>query len=111
MTALVVWRVRRAPGLATGWFWYLGTLVQVIGLVQVGAQSIADRYTYIPLVGLWIMLCWAVPRYGTARTSVKITLGIIMGIALTVCAVLTRIQVGYWKADGTLFRRALDVRR
>ncbi len=61
ITALVLWQVRRRPCLAVGWFWYLGTLVPVIGLVQVGLQSIADRYTYLPLVGIFIMAAWAPP--------------------------------------------------
>ena len=58
VSAVVVWRLRRQPWLATGWFWYLGTLVPVIGLVQVGSQARADRYTYIPLIGVFICLVW-----------------------------------------------------
>ena len=58
----MIWRARRQPYLVTGWLWYLGTLVPVIGLVQAGAQSMADRYTYIPLVGLFIMVAWCLPH-------------------------------------------------
>ena len=58
VTAAVIWKGRRYPYLITGWFWYLGTLVPVIGLVQVGVQAMADRYTYIPLIGLFIMIAW-----------------------------------------------------
>jgi len=58
VTAAVIWKGRRHPYLITGWFWYLGTLVPVIGLVQVGVQAMADRYTYIPLIGLFIMIAW-----------------------------------------------------
>jgi len=53
--------VKRFPYLATGWLWYIGTLVPVIGIVQVGDQAMADRYTYIPLIGLFIMVAWGVP--------------------------------------------------
>lgn len=58
VSAAVIWKGRRYPYLITGWFWYLGTLVPVIGLVQVGVQAMADRYTYIPLIGLFIMIAW-----------------------------------------------------
>ena len=58
ITVAVLWPLRRRRYLAVGWFWYLGTLVPVIGLVQVGFQSIADRYTYLPLIGIFIMAAW-----------------------------------------------------
>ncbi len=58
LSAGIIWKARRYPYLVTGWFWYLGTLVPVIGLVQVGVQARADRYTYIPLIGLFIMIAW-----------------------------------------------------
>ena len=59
VTALFLWQARRRPYLAVGWFWYLGMLVPVIGLVQVGGQAMADRYTYLPLVGIFVMLAWS----------------------------------------------------
>ena len=62
ITVLILLRLRRSPWLAVGWFWFIGTLVPVIGLVQVGAQSIADRYTYFPLIGIFIMIAWGVPE-------------------------------------------------
>src|SRR5208283_4199742 len=58
VSAAVLWLARRRPYLAVGWFWYVGTLVPVIGLVQVGMQSMADRYTYIPLIGIFISVVW-----------------------------------------------------
>ncbi|HZQ47531.1 MAG TPA: hypothetical protein VFC07_10995, partial [Verrucomicrobiae bacterium] len=61
ISAVVLWRIRAQPYLAVGWFWFLGTLVPVIGLVQVGIQSMADRYTYVPLIGIFIMLAWSIP--------------------------------------------------
>ncbi len=95
--------------LAVGWFWYLGTLVPVIGLVQAGQQSHADRYTYIPLVGLSIMLAWgaadAVERWPAAGNAIA-------GIA-AVCSILyvssTWQQVTYWRNSETLFDHAIDV--
>ena len=110
-TTAVIWRSRREPWLATGWFWYLGTLVPVIGLVQVGSQSMADRYTYLPLIGVFIMLCWSVPGRALERRGLNVAIGIAVVAAVAVCAVLTRIQVGYWRNEETLFRHALDVTR
>ena len=65
ITALVLWNLRRRPYLAVGWFWYLGTLVPVIGLIQVGAQGMADRYTYLPMIGVYIMIVWAWPSWSS----------------------------------------------
>jgi protein O-mannosyl-transferase len=111
MTAAVIGRARREPWFVTGWFWYVGTLVPVIGLVQVGGQSMADRYTYVPLVGLFMMLCWGVPGRAMERQIVKVITCIAAGAVLAVCAALSRVQVGYWKDSETLFRHALDVTR
>ena len=98
------WRVR--PWFATGWFWFLGTLVPVIGLVQVGAQAHADRYTYIPLVGLSIMLAWGVQEFGGLTSNVKAAAAIAGCLA---CMALTSRQASYWENDGTLFQHAVDV--
>jgi protein O-mannosyl-transferase len=111
ITAAVIWRARRAPWLATGWFWYLGMLVPVIGLVQVGAQSMADRYTYVPLVGLFIMLCWSVPCSGIRRPILKTVTSVAAAAVLMVCVVLSMVQVRYWKNTATLFDHALKVTR
>jgi tetratricopeptide (TPR) repeat protein len=111
VTVVVIWIARREAWLATGWFWYLGTLVPVIGLVQVGSQAMADRYTYFPLVGLFIMVCWSVPDSAMQRRIVKATVRAAAIAGLAVCAVLTKVQVGYWKNSETLFRHALNVTR
>ncbi|HUI08145.1 MAG TPA: tetratricopeptide repeat protein [Verrucomicrobiae bacterium] len=112
VTAVVIRSARHAPWLAMGWFWYLGTLVPVIGLVQVGiVQGIADRYTYVPFVGLFVMLCWSVPGSALERGIAKAAVCVIATAALAVCALLTRVQVGYWRDGETLFRHALDVTR
>lgn len=100
-------QLRRSPWLAFGWFWFLGTLVPVIGLVQVGAQSMADRYTYIPSIGLFIALAWAVERLASARLSLKpLAVGCaVAGIAA--CGVLTWRQAGYWHDSTALFEHAI----
>jgi hypothetical protein len=61
ITLVVIWRAKRSPYLATGWLWYLGTLVPVIGILKAGAQAMGDRYTYVPLIGLFIIVAWGVP--------------------------------------------------
>ena len=61
ITSVVIWRAKKSPYLVIGWLWYIGTLVPVIGILQAGAQAMADRYTYIPLIGLFIMVAWGVP--------------------------------------------------
>ena len=109
ITVLLARVFRRAPFLLVGWLWYLGTLVPVIGIVQVGEQARADRYTYVPLVGIFIMLAWsaatAVRRWPGTKWAVC---GVLAAVSVA-CLVLTRMQVGYWKDSESLFRHAIDV--
>jgi protein O-mannosyl-transferase len=109
ITAAVIWQARREPWLVTGWFWYLGTLVPVIGLVQVGGQAMADRYTYIPGTGLFVMLCWSIPSRLVQQRIFKTVAGITAGAVLAACAWRSAVQVGYWQNSETLFRHTLDV--
>ncbi len=111
VSGLVIRGARRQPHLVVGWFWFLGTLVPAIGLVQVGSQSMADRYTYLPLIGLLIMLCWSVPSRAMGERNLKVITCVGAAAVVVVCAALCRVQVGYWKDSETLFRRALDVTR
>lgn len=105
----VVIQARKRPYLAIGWFWYLGTLVPAIGLVQVGVQSIADRYTYVPLIGIMIILTWgAIDLLGRWRLPAAI-LPVFGTVILLACAVLTRQQIGFWKDSETIFRRAIAI--
>ena len=111
ITALAVWSRERVPALLVGWFWFVGTLVPVIGLVQVGIQSMADRYTYVPLIGVFMALTWSavavVERWRGFETPL-----VVMGASLLViCAVVTEKQIGYWRNSETLFRRAVAVTR
>ena len=104
ISVLVLSLRRKRPYLVFGWLWYLGTLVPVIGLVQVGRQAIADRYTYVPLIGLFVAVVWLVSSILPAR-KIAITLGVAV---LAVLAVLTHIQVGYWKTSIGLFEHTLS---
>lgn len=103
---IVAWRHRF---LAVGWFWFLGTLVPVIGLVQVGAQALADRYTYIPLIGIFVMMAWGLDLLLQQMRVKKFVLGTFGLAAVAVCAILTQEQVVIWKDGITLFERALAV--
>lgn len=100
---------RRHPALLVGWLWYLGTLIPVIGLVQVGAQSMADRYTYLPLVGFFIMMAWSLPGTATRRRTVRIALPAGVILFISTLAVISHRQAGYWRDGRRLFDHALAV--
>jgi len=102
-------RARSFPWLPAGWLWYLTTLLPVIGLIQVGAQAMADRYTYIPLIGVFVMLVWSAPRLLGGGRRARPALAIAGGLAILGCGALTWIQIGYWRDDVTLFTHALQV--
>jgi tetratricopeptide (TPR) repeat protein len=108
VTMLTLWWLRRYPFLAVGWFWYLGTLVPVIGLVQVGMQARADRYTYIPLIGIFLMVAWGVPEL-TRRWHMRRLYAIAGTAVVILLAVAAYRQVGYWQNDLTLFSHAVAV--
>jgi tetratricopeptide (TPR) repeat protein len=109
VSTAAIWQIRARPYIAVGWFWYLGTLVPVIGLVQVGAQSMADRYSYIPLIGLFIAIAWGVTDFaGRRQLSTKAVGGIALAL-IVAFVILTRQQVSYWKNSITLFEHAIEV--
>lgn len=108
-TFLAVQARRRLPFITIGWLWFLGTLVPTIGLVQVGAQAMADRYTYIPSIGFFIALVWGVAALGEFKPVLKRMLILFGGGALAGCLVATSIQISYWRNDFSLFRHALEV--
>jgi len=108
VSAAAVWQARRRPYFAVGWFWYVGTLVPVIGLVQVGSQAYADRYTYLPLIGLFIAVLWGAPEALERLHFRRQILGAAGAAALLALAAASFIQVGYWKDDFSLFSHARD---
>jgi len=109
VTLAVIWMVRRLPYLAVGWFWYTGTLIPVIGLVQIGSFAMADRYTYIPLIGLFIMVAWGVPKLLKQwRYQKEIFLTLSIFSILCLC-IITWTQVGYWQNGIKLFEHVLKV--
>ena len=108
ITALVL-SARRYRYLMVGWFWFLGTLVPTIGLIQVGQQALADRYTYGSYLGLFIMVCWGVADFANER---HISLAWLAGGSAVVLLALTMVtyrQIGYWKNDLTLWSHAAQV--
>ncbi len=109
ITAGVVWRRRAQPYLLAGWLWFLGMLIPVIGLVQVGIQSMADRYTYLPSVGVWIMVVWGAHEALARLRDGRVILGGATAVALTICALLTVKQTSYWRDSQALFQHAVDV--
>lgn len=109
ISVLVIRTVWRHPYLMVGWLWYLGTLLPVIGLSQAGEQAAADRFTYVPLVGLFIMIAWGIPCLLERWRYQKIILTVSAGIVLSVSATLTCLQVRHWHNNAALFTHAIDV--
>lgn len=110
IVTLAAWRCRRQqPFLAVGWLWFLGTLVPTIGLVQVGAQAMADRYTYIPSIGFFIALVWGAAALAEFKPQLKPMFILLGGGALAGLLLATSTQISYWRSDVDLFRHALAV--
>jgi len=100
----IVMRASKMRYLQAGWLWYLGMLVPVLGLVQVGPQAMADRYTYLPLIGLFVMVVWG----GAALLPRRLGL-LLLIVLLIACGVRSRAQVGHWRDSAALFEHALEV--
>jgi len=109
VTALALRQARRRPWLTVGWLWYLGTLVPVIGLVQAGMQAYADRYTYIPVIGLSIALVWGVGEWAAGSRTRRVAMACASLLALAGLGVATARQVALWKDTWTLFTHTLAV--
>jgi tetratricopeptide (TPR) repeat protein len=109
LIGISAWAVRRAksaPHLLVGWLWYLGMLVPVAGLVQVGGQSMADRYTYVPLIGVFIAVVWSI-RFAPGRSHALATA---LAVAVpAICGALSAVQVRYWRNSETLYGHAVKV--
>jgi tetratricopeptide (TPR) repeat protein len=101
--------VRTKPYVAVGWLWYIGTLVPVIGIVQVGVQKMADRYTYIPLIGLFIIIAWGVPDILLKWRHKRLILAVSTTFVLSAFMICTWFQVKNWQNSIILFEHALNV--
>ena len=108
-SGLFIWRARQNPYLLVGWFWFLGTLVPVIGLVQVGSQSMADRYMYIPSIGLFILVVWGLNDLPGSWPQKQKIVTLVGTVALAVCLACTWVQIKYWQDSISLFRHAMEV--
>jgi Flp pilus assembly protein TadD len=109
LSVAAVWLGRKHPYVPVGWYWFVGTLVPVIGLVQVGIQSMADRYTYLPLMGVFLVVAWS---FDEARVKWRLPESLViflMGTILLAGAGVTRSQLSYWRDSETLFRHTLAV--
>ncbi|HLH54394.1 MAG TPA: tetratricopeptide repeat protein [Verrucomicrobiae bacterium] len=102
-------QVRRRPWFFVGWFWFLGSLVPVIGLIQVGMQGMADRYMYIPSIGLFICVAWGAGEIAAKHSRAIPVLAAFAAVAIALCGFLTWRQTSYWKNNWTLFWHALEV--
>jgi len=107
VSTAVIYLAKKAPFLAVGWLWYLGVLFPVIGLMQLGAQAMADRYTYFPSIGIAIMLTWGV-TYLLPKENLRKIIIIPAAVILVGLTFLTWQQCGYWKSSITLFNQALQ---
>ena len=106
-----IWLGRERGYWSVGWFWFFGTLVPVIGLVQVGAQSIADRYTYLRSIGLFIVVAWGADEVRRRWRMPGVAAGALGAAAAVACLAVTRHQSVFWGDDEVLFRRVAAVRR
>lgn len=109
VSGLAILKRRHHPYLLVGWFWYIGTLVPVIGLIQIATFTMADRYTYIPLIGLFVLIAWGVPALLGQWRHRKIGLALSGGIVLAVFAVCTWSQLGHWKNSIALWKHTAHV--
>jgi protein O-mannosyl-transferase len=108
VTTLVL-RERRRRYLLVGWFWFLGTMVPMIGLIQVGEQAMADRYAYLPFIGLFIMVCWGVAEWaGQEKASTAVLAGASV-VVLAALSVVAHRQLGYWRDNVVLWTHIIEV--
>jgi tetratricopeptide (TPR) repeat protein len=111
ISAGAIMRARRQPWLIAGWLWYLGTLMPVIGLAQVGIQPMADRYTYVPLIGIFIMAAWAIPGEWARWPGPGLVFGAVVAGVLGFLLAGTEVQLQYWRNSVALFSHTAAVTR
>jgi protein O-mannosyl-transferase len=106
---VVAWQLRERRYLLAGWLWYLGTMVPMIGIVQVGRQAMADRYAYVPFVGVFVMVVWLAAEFAQRNRGVRVAATIVALAVLAGYASVSHAQIGYWRTSRRLFSHALDV--
>src|SRR5208337_4235091 len=110
LVTAVCWHLRMArPYCLMGWLWFLGTLAPVIGIVQVGNQAMAERYTYVPYIGLFIAVVWLAGDLAAKFPKIRLAAQLLAVAVLVACAVKTDAQVKMWKDTVTLLSHVLDV--
>ena len=109
LTLLICIAGKRRRYLLVGWFWFLGCMVPMIGLVQVGSQAMADRYAYLPFVGLFILICWGLADWAGDSTISKNVLAVACGLVLAALSAVTFRQISYWNDNVTLWSHAVAV--
>jgi tetratricopeptide (TPR) repeat protein len=109
ITALTVWQIKKRPYLAVGWLWYLGTLVPAIGLIHVGDISHADRYTYVPMIGILIAVVWGIAEVGKSQPALRYGLIATAATAVLLLAVTTTRDVYYWHDGVSISERSLSI--
>jgi tetratricopeptide (TPR) repeat protein len=108
ITALV-WRARERRYLLAGWLWFLGTLIPVIGIIQVGRQALADRYVYLPFLGLFVLIVWLIADWSARAKVLRSATAIVALVIISSYTYAASRQIGYWKNSYTLFSHALAV--
>ena len=109
ITAISIFAAGKRKYITVGWLWYVGTLVPMIGLVQAGEQAIADRYMYLPIIGLLVIIGWIARDFVFNRPRLKLTISVLATIILFSSVVLTQNQIRYWQNGMVLFEHALKV--
>ena len=109
ITAVAIVLRRQRPYLLVGWLWYLGTLAPVIGLIPLGAQSMSNRYTYIPMVGIGLLVVWAIDDLSKRWRGQTVLMATVVLFMMSACIARTRAEIAYWKDGETLWRRAVAV--
>jgi tetratricopeptide (TPR) repeat protein len=109
ITVFALRAARRHPYLVVGWFWYFGTLVPVIGLVQIGGQAMADRYTYVPLIGLFLMIAWGGAELAARSSFLRKPLAVLAVLMVTALGLRSWWQLQFWRDSITLFEHTLQV--
>src|ERR1051326_5577110 len=109
LSIVSIWAAERRPCIPVGWFWFLGMLVPVIGLVQVGRQATADRYTYMPLIGLFLIIVFGINEALGGLRARKYVLLVSAGLTITACMWTTRTQLQYLSNSRDLWTHDLDI--